>query len=187
MGTMKQPSTDMFRSSRRHWIVSAVVASGGLVFGPKKAATVADDGLSHTAEAIHQEPIFKASPQRVYDALMDAQQFQKIELLGAATKSRNVTTKPAAISGEAGGAFTLFGGYVVGRQIELIPNQRIVQVWRAMSWPEGAYSIARFEFAAQGGETRLIFDHTRFPAGNGEHLATGWEINYWQPMQKYLG
>jgi activator of HSP90 ATPase len=187
MGTMKQPWTDMFRLSRRHWIVSALVASGGLVIGSKEAAAVADDGLSHTAEAIHQEPIFKASPQRVYDALMDAQQFQKIEQLGAATKSMDVTTKPAVISREAGGAFMLFGGYIVGRQIELIPNQRIVQVWRTMSWPEGAYSIVRFEFAARGGGTMLIFDHAGFPAGNGEHLATGWEINYWQPMQKYLG
>jgi len=30
--------------------------------------------------------------------------------------------------------------------------------------------------------------HTGFPKGDGEHLAEGWKINYWQPMEKkFLG
>jgi len=155
---------------------------GGLIVGTRNSIAATEDGLSHTAEAIHQEPTFKASPERVYQALMDAKRFQKIELLGAATRSIDVSSKPAEISREAGGAFTLFGGYIVGRHIELVPNRRIVQ-----AWPEGVYSIVRFELTEQGKGTKLVFDHTGFPAGAGEHLAAGWKLNYWEPIGKFLG
>lgn len=176
----------MLRSSRRQWLMTGAVAAGGLVLKPADALAVTDDGLSQTAEAIHQEPIFKATPKRVYEALTDAQQFQKMELFSVAMKSLDVKSKPAKISTEAGGAFSLFGGYVTGRQIELVPNQRIVQVWRAGGWPSGAYSIARFELTEQGAGTKLVFDHTGFPAGTGQHLAAGWKGNYWEPLEKFL-
>jgi len=43
--------------------------------------------ISHTAESIHQEPVFKASRKRVYEALTDAKQFNKVVLLSTAMKS----------------------------------------------------------------------------------------------------
>jgi activator of HSP90 ATPase len=90
------------------------------------------------------------------------------------------------ISREAGGAISLFGGYVTGRQIELVPNERIVQVWRAGSWDPGSYSLAKFVFTEQGAGAKLVFDHTGFPLGLAEHLAEGWRINYWEPLEKFL-
>ena len=87
----------------------------------------------------------------------------------------------------AGGPFTLFGGHISGRQVELVPNQRIVEVWRAGSWDPGSYSIARFELSAQGADsTRLVIDHTGFPEGQAAHLAEGWRTNCWEPLAKYL-
>ena len=76
--------------------------------------------------------------------------------------------KPAEISREVGGAFTLFGGYITGRHIELVPNERIVQAWRAGGWDPGIYSIARFELVEQGSGTKIVFDHTGFPKGEAE-------------------
>ncbi|MFY4777431.1 SRPBCC domain-containing protein [Metabacillus sp. RGM 3146] len=128
------------------------------------------------SSTIHQEVIFlKASPKQVYDALIDANQFSTVS--GGA---------PTEINAEAGGAFSLFGGMITGRNIELIPNERIVQAWRAVNWPEGAYSIAKFEIKEQGEETLVIFDHAGFPEGQSEHLAGGWKDNYWGPLEKYL-
>jgi activator of HSP90 ATPase len=95
--------------------------------------------------------------------------------------------KPTQISRAAGGAFSLFGGYVTGRHIELVPNERIVQAWRAGSWDSGAYSIAKFVLTEQGAGTKLIFDHTGFPQGTAQHLAEGWRGNYWEPLTKFLG
>ena len=102
-------------------------------------------GSPKTPEAIHQETIFKASPKRIYEALTDAQPFQKVVLLSGAMKSLRPYQKAGAISREPGGAFSIFGAFIVGRQIELVPNQRIVQAWREISWPLGIYSIAKFE------------------------------------------
>lgn len=173
-------------SSRRKWILGAAVATGGLVVSSTDARAVTEDGVSRAAEAIHQVALFKASPKLVYEALVDAQQFQKVALLSGAMKSSDLAAKPAQITREPGGSFSIFGAYIVGRQIELVPNQRIVQAWRVMRWEQGVYSIARFELTEQGSGTKLVFDHTGFPTGEGEHLASGWKAHYWEPLEKLL-
>jgi activator of HSP90 ATPase len=127
------------------------------------------------SNSIRQAVIIKSGPQRVYDALLDAKQFSAFT--GGA---------PAEIDSKAGGAFSCFGGMITGRNVELMPNQRIVQAWRARNWPEGVYSIVRFELDAQGSETRLTLDHSAFPEGNAEHLEGGWHKMYWEPLKKYL-
>ena len=72
---------------------------------------------------------------------------------------------PATIDATAGGAFSTFGGLIEGRNIELIPNQRIVQAWRPTHWDPGVYSIVRFELKPKGSETTVVLDHTGFPEG----------------------
>src|SRR6478736_9052279 len=102
---------------------------------------------------IHQEIEFNATPQQLYDALLDSNQFSEF------------SGRVAEINREVGGAFSLFKGHIVGRNLELVPNQRIVQAWRVVTWPEGAYSIARFDLKPQRSGTRIIFDHIGFPEG----------------------
>src|SRR5258708_1911478 len=109
--------------TRRQMISGAVIAFGGAALGSMSAWAKAEEEISRTAESIHQEPFFKASRKRVYEALTDAKQFNKVVLLSAAMKSgMPPDAKPTEISREAGGAFSIFGGYVTGRHIELIPN-----------------------------------------------------------------
>jgi len=90
------------------------------------------------------------------------------------------------ISSDPGGAFSMFGGVIVGRHIELVPDARVVQAWRVAYWPKGLYSIARFELVEQGAATKIVFDHTGFPAGDAESLASGWKAHYWEPLAKFL-
>jgi activator of HSP90 ATPase len=146
----------------------------------------AENEISRSGESIHQEPVFRASRKRIYDALTDTAQFAKIVELSGAMRGTPPGTKSAEISREVGGPFSIFGGHIVGRQIELVPNQRIVQAWRVVDWKPGEYSIARFELIDQGAETRLVFDHTGFPHGAAEHLASGWVEHYWAPLRKFL-
>ena len=68
-----------------------------------------------------------------------------------------------------------------------VPDKLIVQAWRAKTWPTGSYSISRFELRPEGDKTRLVFDHEAFPEDQKEHLAKGWQENYWEPIRKYLG
>lgn len=174
------------RSTRRQAIAGVAMAIGGLALGLPKTAAAADEEISHTGEAIHQEPVFKASRKRVYEALIDTRQFDQVVQLSGAMKDMAPGSKPTEISREVGGAFSLFGGYITGRQIELVPNERIVQAWRVGRWDPGVYSIAKFELVEQGSGTRIVFDHTGFPKGEAEHLASGWKSHYWEPLAKLL-
>ncbi|HKC14244.1 MAG TPA: SRPBCC family protein [Vicinamibacteria bacterium] len=155
-------------------IMLGALAVVGLGVGPQLMAD--DKGVEPASESlsIHQEVDLKASPQRVYEALLDAKQFSTFSGL------------PAEIRREPGGDFSCFGGHIVGRNVELVANQRIVQAWRVVSWPEGAYSIVKFELKAQGSGTRVILDHRGFPDGLKDHLAQGWKEHYWDTLTKYF-
>jgi activator of HSP90 ATPase len=173
--------------TRRQLISGATIAFGALALGAAKSWARAEDVISHAADSIHMENVFAASRKRVYDALTDATQFTEIVKLSGAMKSGMVKNPaPAEISREAGGAFKLFGGIIIGRQLELVPNERIVQAWRVAYWEAGAYSIAKFTLTEEGTGTKVIFDHTGFPKGDADNLVAGWKGNYWEPLAKFL-
>lgn len=131
---------------------------------------------------IHQEINFKVSPQRVYETLLSSKQFS------TCTKKSfgNFTAMSATIDSTVGGSFSVFDGHIVGRILELVPNQRIVEAWRVVDWPAGTYSIAKFELEPQGSGTKLVFDHIGFPEGLKEHLSKGWQEHYWDALNKYF-
>lgn len=173
--------------SRRHLIRGAAGVFVGLTLNSADARAGAANEMSPACEIIHQEVTFNVSRKRVYDALTDAKQFNKVVQLSGAVQSGMVPAgKSVEVSPEAGGTFSAFGGYITGRQVELVPNERIVQAWRAASWGPGQYSIARFQLIEQGSGTKLIFDHTGFPPDQRDHLAEGWKANYWEPLEKYF-
>jgi activator of HSP90 ATPase len=173
--------------TRRQLITGVTFAVASLGFAPVKAFAQAPEEISHSAESIHLETVFKAGRQRVYDALTDAKQFHKVTQLSAAVQSGMAPgTAPTEITNTPGGAFSFFGGYISGRNIELVRNERIIQAWRAGSWPPGIYSIVKFDLVEQGSDSKLVFDQTGFPKGEGEHLVEGWKTNYWAPLSKFL-
>ena len=141
-----------------------------------------------SAESIHQELIFKASKKRIYDALTDAKQFEQIVRLGDAMKTRmHAGAPPTRISTEPGGTFSTFGGLIVGMQIDLVPNERIVQASRPAYWKPGVYSLVSFALVADtDSSTKLTLDHRGFPDGDAQSLLDGWNKNYWEPLQKFL-
>jgi activator of HSP90 ATPase len=167
--------------TRREVITSIAITVGSLAAGTKVWAKAQQPmketpatGANRTRTSLHQEVVFKATPQRIYEVLLDSKQFAAC------------TGMSAEIDPKAGGAFTTFGGLVVGRNIELIPNQRIVQAWRPTHWDSGIYSIVKFELKPQASETTVILDHTGFPEGEYDNLNTGWKPRYWDPLRKYL-
>lgn len=123
---------------------------------------------------IRQEVDFQASPQRLYDALTDAEQFQAF------------SQQSAEIHREPGGVFKCFDGQISGRILDLVPNQRIVQAWRVGMWPEGLFSIVRFELKRSDNGTLLVMEHSGFPEEFRGHLEGGWSSMYWEPLKKAL-
>jgi len=161
-------------------IGGAAVTLAGLATGsalwaqtpPRKEVPASAANKDRTS--LHQENEYKASPQRIYEVLLDAKQFAAC------------TGMPAEIDSKAGGAFSLFGGLVVGRNLELIPNQRIVQAWRPTHWDASVYSIVRFDLKTQPSGTVVVLDHTGFPPGEFDALDAGWYSHYWNPLKKFL-
>jgi activator of HSP90 ATPase len=131
---------------------------------------------------IHQSAYFKVAPSQVYRTLLSSVAFS------ACTKKSfdMFTASSAKIDSVVGGAFSVFDGHIIGRILELVPDQRIVEAWRVVDWPAGVYSIARFDLSAEGSGTRLIFEHIGFPEGLKDHLSVGWQQHYWDAMTKYF-
>jgi uncharacterized protein YndB with AHSA1/START domain len=124
---------------------------------------------------IHQEVTIDASPAAVYDVLTGSEDFAKM-----------TGGRPADISKEVGGAVSMFGGDIRALNVELVPGKRVVQAWRSKAWPEGVYSIVRFELTPEGNGTKLVFDQAGYPAEAHTMLEGGWGMMYWQPMKAML-
>ncbi|HTD29823.1 MAG TPA: SRPBCC domain-containing protein [Xanthomonadaceae bacterium] len=177
------PSVFATTPPRRQVIAGIAAALGGMVLGSRalaqagpaamqeKPATVANKART----SLHYDIDFNASPQRIYEALLDAK------------KLAAFTGLPAEIDRKEGGAFSMFGGRIVGRNVELVANQRIVQAWRPTHWNAGVYSIVLFALKARDAAgASLAFDHTGFPAGELDSLDWGWHHHYWEPLTKFL-
>jgi uncharacterized protein YndB with AHSA1/START domain len=126
-------------------------------------------------DAIEQEVVIPATPERVYAAYMDSAQHEAFTHNGSANIENNV-----------GGAFSSHGGAISGRNVELVPNARIVQAWRVANWPQGVYSVVRIDLEPVASGTRLRLRHDAFPTGEREHLDAGWHARYWEPLTEYL-
>jgi uncharacterized protein YndB with AHSA1/START domain len=97
---------------------------------------------------LRQTVTFKASPQKVYDMLMDSK------------KHRSLSGEPAKISKKVGGKFTAWGSHLSG--INLV-SKKIVQAWRATGWWPDHYSIAIFDITKVPGGSRLKFTQIGIP------------------------
>jgi activator of HSP90 ATPase len=184
-------SNALSRRSVWGFAIALGAVAGSSLFARSRDASAGEQnlddlGISTSSASIHQEVVFEASPARLYEALTDAEIFQRVVVLSGAIQSMASQSLPARISREPGGDFALFGGYITGRQIELTPATRIVQVWRSAGWKPHLYSIARFEISEHPDGAKLVFDHVGFPSDDAQGLATGWRQHYWAPLAKLL-
>jgi activator of HSP90 ATPase len=175
----KNPATPGCRPTRRQVISGAAAVFGALAAGaaawadqPQAMKEPPSTGADKLRTSLHQDIDLPASPHRIYAALLDAKQF-------AAFSGAAATIDPAP-----GGAFSMFGGQITGRNVELVPDRRIVQAWRPGSWDPGVYSIVKFELQEHGAQTRVVLDHTGFPEGKFAGLDSGWHEHYWEPLKK---
>lgn len=125
-------------------------------------------------KTIRQSATFKATPHEVYEAIMDSRKHG--ELTGSQVTMRR----------GVGGEFSVYGGDIEGTNMELVPDQKIVQSWRYSDWPEGHYSKVTFSLKEVAGGTRLTFTQTGVPLEHYEDIAQGWRDYYWEPMKEML-
>ena len=126
-------------------------------------------------KTIRQTVVIAAPPKAVFGALVNEKRHT------AFTGSKAVT------SPKAGGAFSCYGGYIKGFNLELIPGKRIVQAWRSRNWEAGVYSVVTFSLTRRApGRTVLTFTQIGVPASDFRDKSKGWRSHYWKPLKAFL-
>ncbi len=125
-------------------------------------------------KTLHQSVLLNATAHEVYEALMDSKQHTEF------------THSPAVIRREVGAEFSAFDGWASGITLELIPDTKIVQKWRAVDWPRGHYATVTFELFKEGQQTRLDFTQSEIPAEFYAELEAGWIEYYWDNLTAYF-
>jgi activator of HSP90 ATPase len=123
---------------------------------------------------IRRTVTFKSTAHAVYEMIMDA---KKHSALAAGDEVK--------ISRKVGGKFNV-GSYIEGVNLDLVPDEKIVQSWRYEDWPAGYFSKATFSLKQEGGKTKMTFTQTGVPAQFYDDIKQGWTDYYWTPMKEIL-
>ena len=127
-------------------------------------------------KTIKQFVVIKASPEEVYDALMDSQKHTKF------------TGSKAVIGKKVGEEFSAYEGGLSGKNVELVKGKKIVQLWFCSMehWPKGHYSKVTFSLEKVKGGTKIDFTHEEVPQSSYKDIEQGWEEHYWKKLKKYF-
>ncbi len=125
---------------------------------------------------INQTVTFKASPDAVYEAIMDPKKHAKF------------SGSKATISRKVGAEFSAYDAYLTGKILELEPDKRIVLSLRHEDegWPKDHHTRATFFFSRIKEGTRLDFTQTEVPEANYADIEEGWRDFYWEPIKAML-
>ena len=123
---------------------------------------------------LHQTINFGVPPHDVFEALIDSK------------KHSEFTGAEAKISKKVGGRFTAWDGWAEGENLEIVPDEKIVQTWRGADWPEGHYSTITFDLKKDPNGTRLEFTQTGIPEEFYNDIAQGWNEWYWETLVDYF-
>jgi len=119
--------------------------------------------------------IIPASPQEIYDAWLDS------------LAHSEMTGSEAVLSDEIGAEVSAWDGYITGRNIELVPGERIVQSWRTTEFAdEHGDSIVTLTLEDVEGGTLVILQHSNVPEEQTRYEQGGWQQYYFEPMKKYF-
>jgi Activator of Hsp90 ATPase homolog 1-like protein len=75
----------------------------------------------------------------------------------------------------------------MGKNLELVKGERIIQEWKKTSeWPDG-YPVSRLELilTAKNGGTQLEMLHSNVPAEQVSEYSGGWKSAYWEPLKEF--
>jgi predicted ester cyclase/uncharacterized protein YndB with AHSA1/START domain len=126
---------------------------------------------------ITQDAFFVAPPREVFRIFTDA-----------AVHCAMSGGERAEIDARVGGKFWAFEGAVTATFRELVPERRIVQLWRDADWTPGHYAQLELQFAAVNGGrgTHVHLVLSGVPAGRAAQTANGWRDFYWVPIAEFL-
>jgi len=119
--------------------------------------------------------VIPATPDEIYEAWLDS------------VAHSEMTGGEANVSGEVGADFSAWDEYITGRNIELVPGERIVQSWRTSEFSdEHADSVVTLTLEPVEEGTLLTLVHSNVPDEHRSYEEGGWESQYFEPMRVYF-
>jgi hypothetical protein len=98
-----------------------------------------------------------------------------------------MTGGEAIMSDEVGADVSAWDGYITGRNLELVPGERIVQSWRTAEFDEEhADSVVTILLRETEDGTLLTLEHSNVPDEHKSYEESGWQSNYFEPMVVYF-
>ena len=114
------------------------------------------------------------NPQTIYAAWLDSAAHSA--MTGGGAQVSAVVAEP----------FSAWDGYISGRNLELVPDAKIVQSWRTVEFADSdPDSHLEINLESAGGGTKLTLRHSNLPA-HGTQYESGWEESYFEPMRSHF-
>lgn len=123
-------------------------------------------------KTINQTYLIKAPVEKVWQALTESSIIAK---WGGG---------PARMNDKVGTKFSLWGGDIHGKNIEVVKNKQLVQEWFGGEWRNA--SKVTFTLTEKDGNTEVNLLHEDIPDGEVKDIAEGWNIYYLGPMKELL-
>lgn len=123
-------------------------------------------------KTIKQTYKIKAPIAKVWQALVDP---SEIDFWGAG---------PAEMDDKVGTEFSLWGGDIHGKNIEVADSKKLIQEWFGGEWDEP--SIATFTLKVADGKTEVELIQTNVPDDEAKEISDGWKQYYLGAIKEYL-
>jgi len=123
--------------------------------------------LTHTV-------IFKTTPHKIYEIFMDSDRHSG--LLG----------RESIVGREVGDKISIYGNYIDGVNLELEPDKKIVQKWRAKEkgWSKDHFSKVTILIEPCREGSLVKFTQSGVPEECYEVFDRDWYVFYWDPMKE---
>jgi activator of HSP90 ATPase len=97
-----------------------------------------------------------------------------------------MTGAGADVSDTVGQTFTAWDGYITGKNIECVPNKKIVQQWRTSDFSDDEDdSLLEVTFESSNNGTVVTITHSNLPP-HGTQYEQGWKDSYFTPMKDFF-
>lgn len=123
---------------------------------------------------IIQRVKFRATPKALFEMYMDSK------------KHTAATEASAKLSRKPGGLWKAHSGMIGGKNLLIVPDQKIVQTWRAGFWTKDELSILIMTFDKAPGGAVVEIVHVGVPQHDQKGVRNGWPNYYWKRWKKYL-
>jgi len=95
------------------------------------------------------------------------------------------TGDEAEMSTEPGSEFSLWGGSIVGKNLEFEPDKKIVQHWYFEGEPEMSIVTIKLH-DGKNNSTSVELRHTNIPDKEYNDFAAGWDEYYFGPLAEFF-